>query len=379
MVLQNQLSFTAGCNKEYSDKFGVEGAKIGTTLNLRKPPRYVGRTGQTLSVENSVDQSMALTLTTQFGVDIGFTSADLKLNIDDFSNRYIKPAIATVANKIDYDGLQLYKEVYNQVGTPGTTPATLLPFLMGGVKMTNAGAPVDGQRYSCVNPLTEAVMVNAHTGLFNPNAAISEQYMKGKMGTAVGFEWNMDQNVAVHTHGTATAATTTTADGTLGATTIAVATGTGTTFAVGDTFNFEAVNAVNPQNRMSVGLPQDFVITAVAANSISFQPPLNFSGQFQNIDAKPLSGCDVTPVNTTASKQSPQSLLYHRNAFTLGTADLPLPGGVDMAARVSDPETGLSIRMIRAYDIVSDLWPCRLDILYGWKTVYPEFACRVMG
>jgi len=378
MILENQLSFTKGVNREYSDKFGIEGAKIGTTLNLRKPPRYVGRTGATLSVENSVDSSIPLTLTTQFGVDIAFSSADLKLSIDDFSNRYLKPAIATVANKIDYDGLQLYKEIYQNTGTPGTTPATLMPFLMGGVKMTNSGSPVDEERYACINALTEAVMVNAHTGLFNPNQEISDQYRRGRMGRAVGFDFAMDQNTAVHTFGTATTTLATNATPAAGATSVAVASG-GTAFSVGDTFTFPTVYSVNPQSRTTTGLNQDFVVTASTATSVSFLPPLNSTGQFQNVDSLPASGALITPTNTVSGRQSSQGLLYHKNAFTLGTADLPLPGGVDMAARVSDPKSGLSIRMVRAYDIVSDLWPCRLDILYGWKTVYPEFAARIMG
>ena len=118
-VLTNSLVFTRAISRQYDDKFAIEGAKIGTTINLRKPPRYVGRTGPALQVESSVETYVPLTLNTQFGVDMAFTTQDLSLNISDFSDRFIKPAIAAVANKIDYDGLQQFLNVYNMVGTPG--------------------------------------------------------------------------------------------------------------------------------------------------------------------------------------------------------------------------------------------------------------------
>lgn len=380
MVLKNNLKFTAGVNREYSDKFAIEGAKIGTTLNVRKPPRYAGRTGATLSVENSVDTSVPLVLTTQFGVDIAFSSADLQLSIDEFSNRYIKPAVAVVANKIDYDGLQLYKQVANQVGTPGTIPSALLPFLTGGVKITNGGAPVDGDRACIVNPLTEATIVNAYTGLFNPTDAISKQYESGNMGRAIGFNWSMDQNVAVHTCGTAAATTTVATTSVDGATTLVFTAAAAGAYKAGDTFTVASVFSVNPQSRQSTGILQDFLVTADnTTTTVAIYPTIISTGQLQTVNSLPQSGATITPTNIVSGRQTPQGLIFHKDAFTLATADLPLPGGVDMAARVSDEQTGISIRMVRAYDIVTDLFPCRLDVLYGWKCIYPELACRVYG
>ena len=200
-VLENNLTFTKGVNRQYDSRFGVEGAKIGTVLNVRKPPRYVGRTGSAISIEDAVETQVAVTLDTQFGVDISFTSEDLALKIDDFSERFINPAVATIANKIDHSGLALYKDIYQSVGTPGTTPNALLTYLQAGVKLDDSAAPMDGQRSVCITPLMQATMVDALKGLFQQSSAIASQYRKGQMGTAAGFDWFMDQNVNSHTVG----------------------------------------------------------------------------------------------------------------------------------------------------------------------------------
>ena len=145
-VLENSLTFTKQINRQYDDKFGIEGAKIGTVLNVRKPPQYLGRVGQALSLEDATETQVPVTLDTQFGVDIQFSSQDLALSIDDFSKRFLTPALATVANRIDRDGLLLARQVWNTVGTPGTTPTQLLTYLLAGVRLDDDAAPMDGQR-----------------------------------------------------------------------------------------------------------------------------------------------------------------------------------------------------------------------------------------
>jgi hypothetical protein len=385
-ILENNLTFAKHINREYDDQFGIAGAKIGDTLNIRKPSRYVGRTGATLSVEDHTETSVALVLNTQFGVDVRFTSKELTLSLDDFSKRVLKPAVATIANKIDRDCLSLYVDVFNAVGTPGTTPSALLTYLQAAGKMDEEATPRDSERSVVVNPDAQITIVDALKGLFHASEEIEDQYEKGTMGMAGGFKWSMDQNVVAHTVGP------------LGGTPLvngASQTGSslitdGWTAAAaarlkkGDIFTIAGVFAVNPQSRQSTGKLRQFVVTAdtssdgAGAATIPIYPAMTASGAYQTITAAPADNAALTVLGA-ANTLSPQNLAFHRDAFVLGCADLLLPGGVDKAARVADRQLGLSIRMVRDYDIVEDRFPCRLDVLYGVKTVMPEMACRIAG
>lgn len=389
-VLENNLTFAKGISRKYDNQFAVGGAKIGDTVNIRKPARYVGRSGPALSLENHTETSIPLTLDTQFGVDIVFTSKDLTLSMDDFSERFLEPAMATVANKIDADGLQLYKNVFNSVGTPGTTPNALLTYLQAGVKMKYEAAPVDNNRSVVVDPLAEATIVDALKGLFQSANSIEEQYKQGKMGLVGGFKFSMDQNVVHHTIGTYAGTPLVNGASQTGSTLITDGWSSGaSTLVQGDIFTVAGVYAVNPQNRLNTGQLRQFVVTTTisdtsGAMSIGVYPPLvgpNSDGtksQFQTVNALPADNAAIT-VYGASGTNAVANLAYHRDAFTLATADLVVPSGVDMASRVSDDKLGVSVRMIRAYDINQDRFPCRLDVLYGYKTIYPELACRVAG
>lgn len=397
-ILTNQLVFTRAVSRQYDDKFAIEGAKIGTTINLRKPPRYVGRTGPALQVESSVETYVPLTLGTQFGVDMAFTTQDLTMNISDFSDRFIKPAVAAVANKIDYDGLQQFLNVYNMVGTPGQLTGVTAPtqaqstaaILAARARLNQEAAPVDEERHIVVDPATEVGIVNGLTNLFNPQGTISRIFQKGALGdSTLGFNFAMDQNVGNFTTGTATAFTVSAQAGgsvqtnaqTSFALTISALSGT---MPAGTVFTIPNVYAVNPQNRQSTGALRNFVVVSGGTNgstSINVFPTPIFSGQFQNVTST--TGTVPTGTATIISGASgtatsyANSLAFHRDAFAFGTADLILPQGVDMAGRAA--ADGVSIRLVRQYDINSDQLPCRLDVLYGWSTVYPELAVRITG
>lgn len=386
-VLENNLTFAKGVNRQFDDKFGVSGAKIGDTLNIRKPARYVGRSGRTLATEDITETSVALQLDTQYGVDISFTSKDLALSIDEFSDRYLKPAMATVANKIDRDGLALYKDIYNSVGTPGTTPTTLRTYLQAGAKLDFEACPRDSLRSVVIDPNAQVEIVDALKGLFQSSTEIKNQYESGNMGLAAGFKWSMDQNVQTHTIGLLGGTPLTNGVPASGATTLVT---DGWTASVanrlkkGDVFTIANVYAVNPQSRQSTGQLRQFTVTSDVSSdgsgnaTIAISPAIVLTGPTQNVSALPADNAALT-VFGAGSALATANLAYHRDAFVLACADLPLPGGVDMASRVSDKQLGLSARMVRAYDINSDVMATRLDVLYGWKTVYPEFACRIMG
>ena len=383
-VLENNLTFTNKVNRQFDDSFGVDGAKIGTTLNVRKPTRYVGRTGQAMSLEDATETQVPVKLDTQFGVDVQFSSQDLALSIDDFSNRFITPAIATIANKIDRDGLQLYKDVYNTVGTPATTPTALLTYLTAGVRMDDDAAPMDGMRCLILTPLMQATIVDALKGLFQQSSAIASQYTKGVMGTAAGFDWAMDQNVATHTAGTFPGTPLVNGASQTGSSLVTdgwTASQTGI-LKEGDVIQLASVNHVNPQSRQTNSVLQDFVVTADVDSdgsgdaTIPISPSITIAGSFQTVTGSPADNAVIT-LTGAASAVSPQGLAFHRDAFTLATCNLPVPRGVDMGASRSDKQLGLSVRMVRQYTISDDQFPCRLDVLYGWKTLRPELACRV--
>jgi hypothetical protein len=397
MVLENELTFTSEVNREYDDQFSVVGAKIGSTVNVRKPARFIGTTGPNLSVEDFNETSIPVTLNTQFHVDTQFSTADLALSLDMFSDRVIKPGVAAIANKIDRDGLVLAKNnVANIVGTAGVPPTSLLTYLTGQAYLDSEGAPRDGRRACIVEPFTSATIVDSLKGLFMPSQKISDQYEKGMMGTdSAGMRWKMDQNVVSQTFGsyaTATLATNTatfTGSLTSGWASSSTITISATTAAApiqqGDVITIANVYAVNPQNRQPYGTNRlrNFVVTSAVtiasggSASVTVSPAIITAGQFQNVFVSATSSSAVvTPFNNTGTV-SPQNIILHRNAETLACADLELPMGVVFAGRASDKELGLSIRVCRQYTINNDSIPCRLDVLYGWAMLYPELACRV--
>lgn len=387
MVLENQLTFTKFVNRQYDDKFAIAGAKIGDTLNVRKPPRYQGRRGAALSVEDATETSVPVVLDTQYGCDISFTSADLALRIDDFSQRFIVPAIAAVVNAIDYDGMQLYKKVWNVVGTPGTVPTDLSTYLDAGVALDNSLCPRgDGLRSMVINPRMQGTLVNALKGLFQDSTEVARQYKEGTMGRTAGFKFSMDQNTATHTVGPLGGVPLVNNAGQTGSNLVT----DGWTAAAalrlkeGDTFTIAGVYQVNLQNRTSIGVLQNFRVTADAYSdaggnvTIPIDPPITPAGSSQTVSASPADNAPLT-INGAANTATPQGLAFHRDAFAFACADLPLPGGVDKAARVSSKQLGISLRMVRAYDINQDKFPCRLDLLGGWAMLRQELACRVQS
>lgn len=399
MVLENELTFTGEVDRNYDDQFAVVGAKIGATVNVRRPGRFIGTIGPNLNVEDFNETSVPVTLDTQFHVDTQFTTQDLALSLDMFSDRVLKPAVAAIANKIDYSGLTMAKnKTANIVGTAGVPPTSLLTYLTAGAFLDAEGAPRDGRRSCLVEPFTSATIVDSLKGLFMPAKQISDQYEKGLMGVdSAGMKWKMDQNVNAQTFGawTTTAGTLTANTTSIGissgwasSSTITLTNSTGITLNAGDVITIGNVFAVNPQNRQAYGSNRlrNFVVNTTVTGtagtiSVSVSPAIITAGQFQNVSIPTTSAtATVTPfsIGTSATGTvSPQNIVMHRNAFTLAMADLEMPDGVHFAGRASDKELGLSIRVVRQYTINNDSIPTRLDVLYGWAPLYPELACRV--
>jgi len=384
-ILENNLVITRNVNRQYDDSFAVEGAKIGSTLRIRLPDRALVTDGAALQAQDDNEQFTTLTVSTQKHIGVNFTSAELTMQLDDFAERVLKPRISQLASSIDADVANSFKNVYQSVGTPGVTPATSAVLLSAQQKLNEAAA-VMSPRYATVNPAANAGLVEGMKGLFNPTDTISRQFKNGMMGMGVlGFdEINMSQSIKQFTTGSRTNGTVATTVSTQGATQIAV-TGCGNTktIKVGDVFTVAGVYAVNPQTRESTGSLQQFVVTAdvttdgAGAATVDVSPAMYTADQaLATIDAFPQSTAVVTWVGA-ASLTYPQNLVYHKDAITFATADLLLPQGVDMASRAV--HNGISLRVVRQYDINNDRLPCRIDVLYGYSTIRPQMAVRLWG
>jgi len=382
-ILENNLVLTRNVNRQYDDSFAVEGAKIGSTLRIRLPDRALVTDGAALQVQDDNEQYTTLSVASQKHIGVNFTSAELTMQLDDFAERVLKPRISQLASSIDADVANAYKTIGNTVGTPGTTPSTSLVLLQAQQKL-NENAAVMSPRYATVNPAANAGLVEGMKGLFNPTDTISKQFKNGMMGTGVlGFdEINMSQSIKQHTTGTraATGNTTGAAVTTEGASTLTLTVGSGELIAVGDVFTIADCYAVNPQTRESTGSLFQFVAlassTSTTTATVTVAPMYSASHALATMLTLPATSKAVVFVGT-ASTQYPQNLIYHKDAITFATADLLLPQGVDMAARAV--HNGISLRVVRQYDINNDRMPCRIDVLYGFSTIRPQMACRLWG
>ena len=377
---------TRNVNRQYDDSFAVEGAKIGSTLRIRLPDRALVTDGAALQVQDDNEQFTTLTVSSQKHIGVNFTSAELTMQLDDFAERVLKPRISQLASSIDADVANSYKYIGNTVGTPGTTPATSLVLLQAQQKL-NENAAVMSPRYATVNPAANAGLVEGMKGLFNPTDTISRQFKNGMMGMGVlGFdEINMSQSIKQFTTGsrTATGGTLSAAVTAEGATTIAITgAGAAATIKIGDVFTVADCFAVNPQTRESTGSLFQFVAAAdvtlngSGAGNITVSPMYSANHALATVDVLPQNGKAVVFVGA-ASSQYAQNLVYHKDAITFATADLLLPQGVDMAARAV--HNGISLRVVRQYDINNDRMPCRIDVLYGYSVIRPQMGVRLWG
>lgn len=385
-ILENNLVLTRNVNRQYDDSFAVEGAKIGSTLRIRLPDRALVTDGAALQVQDDNEQFTTLTVANQKHIGVNFTTAELTMQLDDFADRVLKPRISQLAASIDADVANAFQTIGNSVGTPGTTPATSLVLLQAQQKL-NENAAVMSPRYATVNPAANAGLVEGMKGLFNPTDTVSKQFKNGMMGTGVlGFEEiNMSQSIKQFTTGTRNAATgsTSAAVTTEGATTIAITgAGNGLTVKAGDVFTVNGCFAVNPQTRESTGSLFQFValanvtLGASGEGNITVAPIYSANHALATVASLPANSQAVVFVGAGGTQYA-QNLVYHKDAITFATADLLMPQGVDMASRAV--HNGISLRVVRQYDINNDRMPCRIDVLYGYSTIRPQMACRLWG
>lgn len=381
MILHQKLNFIGRVNRQYDDTYkngdaNVKG-KFGPTLKIRLPNEYTVRSGITMSTQDVSETSVDLVVSTVKGVDLSFTSQELALSLDDFSDRIIDPAMSVLAANIEADALNMYKDVYNLYD--GDAAAFSFTSVSNARQiLTDSLAPHDNRRTMTLNTTHATKFMIDTKGLFHSSEEISEQYREGKVGKTGGFDHYENTLLLPHTTGTAAKATGYLSNGVgQSGATIAVDTGT-TTFLIGDVITFAGVFRVHPETKGSTGALQQFVITAnsgASATSLAISPSVVATGARQNVSNTVADNSAVTKIGAGASETLVQSLGFHKNAFVFVTADLPLPDGTDWARR--EVVDGISVSLVRDFTISDRSFPCRLDVLYGYKAVRPQLAVRV--
>jgi hypothetical protein len=375
-ILHQKLNFIGRINRQYDSSYAVDGAKIGDSLKVRLPNEYTVRTGLSMSVQDVAETSVTMTMATVKGVDMNFTSSELLLSIDDFSERIIEPAMSVLAANIEADALNMYKEVYNLYD--GDAAAFAFGSVSAARQMLTDNLAPPSQRTITLNTTHATKYLNDTKGLFHSAEQIAEQYREGMVGRSSGFDFYENTLLLPHSTGTA-AKTTGYATNGVGqsGSTITVDTGT-TSFLIGDVITFAGVFRVHPETKVSTGVLQQFVITAnsgTSATSLAISPALTATGARQNVSNTVADNSLVVKVGAGASETLTQSLAFHKNAFSFVTADLPLPNGRDWAKR--EVVDNISVSLIRDFTIADRSFPCRLDVLYGYKTIRPQLAARI--
>lgn len=435
VVLENELVIANRVERQYSNEYAQTGAKIGNTCNIRRPPRYIGTYGAPLNVEDSNETSTPVSLNYQFHVDVQFTTQDLALSMDMFKKRILRPQIAAIANRIDSDTAQYaFLNTAAVVGTFGVQPASYKIFSDARATLAAEACPTEGEKNCILDPFSMSSATDSIKGLFNPQARIGEYVEKGMVAMQfAGLDWWEDQNIPTFQTGLqgGTPTVTATPTGTALLSTGWAASGTLSTggwtastgvITVGDTIQIANVYPVNPQNRSQYGkITRQFVVLppggfvqppngaattgiyygAAALTNGTFNPvtgvytsssgglltltigdAIIYGGQFQNVTAAPAASASITVNGGTANANvtSPQGLVFHKYAYALAFADLPLPRGVEMAVRAFDDEdVGMSIRCVTQYTINNDSEPTRADVLYGPASLYRTLGIRVAG
>jgi len=375
-ILHSKLNFIGSIDRQYDDQYAKSGAKIGNDLKIRLPNEFTVRTGATLSSQDVTESSVTLSVATQKGVDFTFSSEELSMDIDNFKERYIEPAMSVLASNIESDAFSMTKDVYNFVNGVGSAN-TFANVTEAQKQLTLGLAPYSDRNYMH-DPQSVVDMLADTKGLFQDSGSIAKQYKEGMLGRIAGFDHYENTLVPTHTTGTAAATTGYVVNGASQSGSSLTVDGGSTTFLIGDLVTIAGVNRVHPETKADTGVLQNFVITAnsgASATTLAISPSISATTGTQNVTAVPADNAAIVKLGGASGADWTDDLAYAKNSFVFATADLVLPEGIDFAAR--EVMDGISMRIVRDYSISADTFPCRIDILYGYKTVRPETACRI--
>lgn len=390
----NSLRGVAQFNRTYSDEYVQSGAKVGDTVKVRLPQQFEASDGEALTIQNLLDRTVNVVLNRRRHVGFGWSSAQATTDIDDIRNRYVMPAAETLANVYDRVSMaDVYKSVYNAVGTLGTTPNAALTYSQAKVRILDFAGPDDGL-VAILDPWSNATIAASTSALFHPARQIGENWTKGQFANdQLGIsKWFSDQNVPRFTSGSATGASTPVINGAnqTGSSIVTSGWGSGTAnLKRGDIVTFAGVYAVNPLSKESTGRLHQFVLTAdvsdaAGAATLSISPSIVTSGALQNVTGSPADAAAVTywamaAGGTQAAVVSPQNLVFHPDAFASVMADLVMPNGGARATRVNSKQINIAMRYVEQFQITTDQNLNRLDILFGSAPIQERMACRVVA
>lgn len=392
-VLGNNTPFAQSVDRIYDPQFKGGGGKNGVTLRLRKPPRYVATAGSNLIQQDYIDESVTLTTATQYHVAIKIPVVDLTMSIEELSKRWISPAMEPLVSRVEQDGLALYRQVYNSVGTPGTPPSTVSVLTDAQARLDQNAAPrVINDRCLVVDPVANGKLIDGLKGLYHANMSIEDQFRSGLFGkNIIGFrEIAMGQNVQTHTGGLATGTPLVAGAAQLGTVLLTDGWTASQTpiLKAGDVFTLSGgantVNSINPVSYQSNGYRQPFTATADVNSdagglaSIPIAPAIITSGARQTVTASPSDNATITMYGPSLGV-SPQSMAFHTEAIVLGMADLELPEPGSGAKGSTQQHKGMSITVVQQYAIQTYENIYRIDVLYGWVLRRPEHVVRLWG
>jgi hypothetical protein len=377
-LFHQKARFISAINREYDDKFAQAGGKVGYSINLRDRNQYTVSTGSTLVVQDTTEASQTLTINTQKHIGLNFTSADLKMVIDEFSDRYIKPAVAALVANVEADALSSMKKKVSLFVDDDATAFSYLDVAKSKQKLDEHLTPPD-ERTLLLCPAHATKYLDASKGFYNPSGKLGSQYGSGIVEDFTGY------NIAATTHltpfqtGTAAKTTGYTVNGAgQSGSSIIIQTGS-TTFLAGDIVTFAGCNDVHQETKADLGYLKQFVVTANSganATTLAISPSIVLTGAKQNVTAAPTTTGAVVKVGAGANETYTESLAFHKDAFVFGSIDLENMAKYGGWGDVQSMD-GLSMRIWRQGDIVNDAAPCRLDVLYGFLARYPQMACRI--
>lgn len=385
-IAHEKSQFIATTDRQYDDSFAKTGGKIGSTLRVRRPNQYTRTTGsRVMDVQDQTELTSSIVVATQDHVDMRFNSAELALSIDEISQRYIEPAMAVLISGIEADYIAAStKATWNVAGTAGTPPTDLAAVGAARAKLNQFLAPKDGNRYIQCDSVTMGGMVNGLKGLFQDSQQIKEQYREGMIGRTAMADWYENDRMWSLTNGSDVTGTLDSASlATDGGNTLDMHSTIPTSAqVVGQVFTVAGVYACHPETKAPYPFLQQFTITAIGATTTTVSPTMYWTGPRKNVvtstggtvSASTFNGATLTFVGA-ASTSYVQNLMYHKEAFQFVTADLPLMD--DAAKCVRRVQDGLSLRVWQASDIRNDELLMRIDILYGYAALRPEWACRI--
>jgi len=378
VILVNNLVMAGRVNRQFEEQMG---AKIGTQLTVRKPNKFIVSEGAGLQVQDIIEPSTTITISDQSHVDFQFGTAALTLVVEEFRERYLKPALEKLANRIDRGVIANVPNVYNEVGTPTVTPANFAAIALVAQRLDEEAAP-QMDRTLVLNPRAYWAIAVGISAVFVQSVA--EPGFKGFIPNIANMEIYLDQNIATQQTGTYSGTPTVSGSGQTGSTLVTtgwVASQAGL-LNVGDVFTIAGVNAVNPESGGSTGSLRNFAVTATASSgagagvsNLSIYPPIFTSGAYQTVDAGPIAGAAITVISGASGSNLAKNIGFTRDCFGLVTVPLIMPDGVDFKAQ--EVFKGISLRVIRDYDINNDVLPTRVDVMWGTATFYPELGCRL--